>query len=157
MSLLKDRTFIILFIIILIIVGLSVIVFYTSPMNGPSKIITPSPINGVCSVSGYVVDSNGSGVSGAFVILYVIRSNNDSWGDAWDYEFYNMTTTTNSVPPLVGFFKFDNVTFTSLSDYAYLSASKPIDRYSYIPGGESNKFTLTNQANINRSVVIDFN
>ena len=152
MSILKDKTLIILTISLLIIVILTVIEFNKSPINMPLKIVTPSRINGVCSISGYVIYSNGTGIPNAYVMLD-IRSNNSSG----DFDLYSLTTTTSCVQPLVGFFRFDNVTFTSLSDYAYLIASKPIDRYSYIPVGESNKFTLTNQANINQSIVIDFN
>ena len=117
--------------------------------------MTPSPIKGVCSVDGYVVDSNGIGIPNATVTLHVIRSNNDSWGGSWDYELFNMTTNTNRVPPLIGFFTFDNVLVTPSSDYAYLSAMRPSDTYCYIPGGQSNKFTLTYPAKINQTIVIN--
>ena len=155
MGLLNDRALIILLIILLIIVSISVIVSYKSPMNIPSNNLTLLPIKGVCSVDGYVVDSNGNGIPNATVILHIIRSNKDTWSIGWDYELFNMTTTTNSVPPLVGFFTFDNILVTPSSDYAYLSAMKPSDVYSYIPVGQSNSFTLTYQAKINQTIVLN--
>lgn len=151
MGLFKDRTLIILSIVLLIVVGLSVIVFYTSPMNISANIMTPPYIKGVCSIDGYVVDSNGTGIPNATVILYVIRSNPDSW----DYELFNMSTTTNSVPPLVGFFTFDNVLVTPSSDFAYLSAMRPSHIYSNITVGHSNNFALTYQAKINQTIVLN--
>jgi hypothetical protein len=155
MGLLKDRTFIILSIILLIIVSLSVIVSYKSPMNVPSNNLTPLPINGVCSVDGYVVDSNGNGIPNATVTLHIIKSNQDPWSAGWDYELFNMTTTTNRVPSLVGYFTFNNVLVTPSSDYAYLSAIKPSDVYCYILVGQSNSFALTYQARINQTIVLN--
>lgn len=155
MGLFKDRTLIILSVALLVIVGLSIIEFYTLPMNIPSNNLTPLPIKGVCSVDGYVVDSNGTGIPNATVILHIIRSNKDSWGASWDYELSNMTTNTNSVPPLVGFFTFDKVLVTPSSEYAYISAIKPSDVYCYIPVGQSNSFTLTYQARINQTIILN--
>ena len=154
MGLLKDRTLIIL-VTLLIIVSLSVIVSDKSPINVPSNATTSSPIIGAYSIGGYVVDSNGAGIPNATVTLHLIRSNNDSWGASWDYELFNMTTTTNSVPPLVGFFTFDNVLVTPFFDYAYLSAMKPSDVYSYISVGQSNSFALAYQTKINQTIVIN--
>ena len=107
-----DRTLTILSIVLLIIIGLSVTVFYTSPVSTPSDIMTPLPIKGVCSVNGYVVDPHGNCIPNVTVVLHVIRSNTDSW----DYELFNMTTTTNRVPSLVGFFTFDNIFVTPCYD-----------------------------------------
>lgn len=155
MGLLKDRTLILLSIILLIIVSLSVIVFYKLPMNIPPNNMTPSPIIGVCSVDGYVVDSNGKGIPNATVILHIIRSNKDTWGAGWAYELFNMTTTTNSVPPLVGFFTFDNVLVTPSSDYASLSAFRPSDVYNHIPVSQGGSFALTYQARVNQTIVLN--
>lgn len=102
---------------------------------------------GVFSVTGYVVDTNGEGISGMDVTLHVMGHN----GSAVN-EIYNMTATTQGAQAYAGLFVFDNAIISPDDQYAYLSTSAYDDNITYY--GRSDNFTLYDHALVNQNVVL---
>lgn len=72
-------------------------------------------VNCYYGVSTYVIDSTGIGVGGASVTLHAVGFNDTN-------DVYNLTTTTESQEPYLGYFTFDKIILYPNVSYIYISA-----------------------------------
>lgn len=126
-----------------IVLCLAIAVAVSLASNSPAGSSNPQ----ACSVSGFVVNTMGSGIPGIGVTLHLMCS-----GNSGDREIYNMTTTTVG-QPTPGMFAFDHVVLTPDVKYAYLSTSMDAGNRITVYGRTDN-FTLRDNANITNKAIV---
>jgi hypothetical protein len=98
----------------------------------PEQVSQPAPNE--TSISGYVVNSYGSGLPGVVVTLHMM-------GDDGSIELYNTTTVTNSTAPSTGQYTFTNVIPAGGTQFVYMTASVHAGDIGIY--GRSNNYTLS--------------
>jgi hypothetical protein len=98
------------------------------------SIVMHLPSGSATTVSGYVVNSYGTGIPNINVTLHML-------GSADDKDLYNVTTVTNSTGSFVGLYMFENVTPVPGAQSGYVSAAARLAENTNTYG-RSNNFTF---------------
>lgn len=98
------------------------------------SIVMHMPPGSATTVSGYIVNSYGTGIPNINVTLHML-------GSVDDKDLYNVTTVTNSTGSFVGLYMFENVTPVPGTRYCYVSAAARLAENA-TTYGRSNNFTL---------------
>lgn len=122
--------------------------------TAPATTITPapSPIIGLGSVTGSVIDSYGQPLPGLLVTLHLIGHNETASQAGSSWEIYNLTSTTHADEPFVGTFVFDNVELVPEQKYAYITTEVVYNGIVY--SGVTSNFTLETGTPVNDKNIV---